>query len=137
MTDNLYLPESSSAVQVLGQGLSLVLMIQDHALPCVVWGSLCVGMLSHILDTHESFLLVVVVHSLDYGTNSDAAEVAASDGMTDHTDHTDMVFDLYVSTCETPDVSEIWKRTDTGHIWNTFLLHVTYYESGNIKWNMQ
>ena len=137
MTDNLYSPESSSAVQVLGQGLSLVLMIQDHALPYVVWGSLCVGMLSHILDTHESFLLVVVVHSLDYGTNSDAAEVAASDGMTDHTDHTDMVFDLYVSTCETPDVSEIWKRMDTGHIWNTFLLHVTYYESVNIKWNMQ
>jgi len=137
MTDNLNSPESSSAVQVLGQGLSLVLMIQDHALPYVVWGSLCVGTLSHILDTHESFLLVVAVHSLDYGTNSDAAEVAASDGMTDHTDHTDMVFDLYVSTCETPDVSEIWKRTDTGHIWNTFLLHVTYYESGNIKWNMQ
>jgi hypothetical protein len=73
-------------------------------------------MLSHILDTHESFLLVVVVHSSDYGTNSDAAEVAASDGMTDHTGRTDMVFDLYVSTCETPDVSEIWKHTDTGHI---------------------
>jgi hypothetical protein len=48
-----------------------------------------------------------------------------------------MVFDLYVSTCGTPDVSEIWKHMDKGHIWNTFLLHVTYYESGNTKWNMQ
>lgn len=133
----MYAPESSSDVQVLGQGLSLVQMIQDHALPYVVWGSLCVGMLSHIQDTHGSFLLVVVVRSWDYGTNSDAAEAAASDGMTDRTDHTDMVFDLYVSTYETPDVSEIWKHMDIGRIWNIFLLHVTYYESGKTKHSMQ
>jgi hypothetical protein len=47
-----------------------------------------------------------------------------------------MAFDLYVSTCGTPDVSEIWKHTDRGHTWNTFLLHVTYYESGKMKWNI-
>jgi hypothetical protein len=72
-------------------------------------------MLSHILDIHESFLLVVVVHSWDYGTNSGVVATVASDGMTDHTDHTDMAFDLYESTCETPDVSEIWKHMDIGH----------------------
>jgi hypothetical protein len=72
-------------------------------------------MLSHIPDIHESFLLAVVVHSWDYGTNSDVVAVAVSDGMTDRTDHTDMAFDLYVSTCETPDVSEIWKHMDKGH----------------------
>jgi hypothetical protein len=72
-------------------------------------------MLSHIPDTRESFLLAVAVRSWDCGISSGAAVTAASDGMTDHTDRTDMAFDLYGLTCGTPDVSGIWKHTDKGH----------------------
>jgi hypothetical protein len=72
-------------------------------------------MLSHIPDIRESFLLALVVRSWDCGTSFDAAVTAVSAGMTDRTGHTDMAFDLYVLTCGTQGVSEIWKHTGKGH----------------------
>jgi hypothetical protein len=129
----LHSPESSSGVQVLGRALSPAPRTPGRAPPCVVWGCPCVGMLSHIPDIRESSLSVAAARSLDCGTSSGGAATAASDGMTDRTDHTDMAFDPYGLTCGTPNVSEIWKRTDKGHTWNIFLLHATCCESVKVK----